>query len=90
MKPSSGPSPPSGRHLTGPSGRRPTGPWGLLRPRSSRTFVLGMLMSVVGLAGGVRAAMDGEGIWRALGISSVGFLGLALTVAWVVTYARER
>ncbi|MDT0490669.1 hypothetical protein RM717_09140 [Streptomyces griseus] len=72
------------------SGRRRTGLGGLLRPRSSRTFVLGLCMSVGGLGGGVRAAMDGEGIWRALGISGVGLLGLALTVAWVVTYARER
>ncbi|OKJ99814.1 hypothetical protein AMK26_27940 [Streptomyces sp. CB03234] len=81
MKHSAGPPPP-GR-------RRPSG-WRRLKPRSSQAFVLGVCMAVGGLAGGVRAAVDGEGVWKALGIFGVGVLGVVLAVSWIVTYARER
>ncbi|MEU9321765.1 hypothetical protein [Streptomyces sp. NPDC048295] len=47
-------------------------------------------MAVGGLAGGVRSAMDGKGIWTAVGIFGVGVAGVVLAVAWIVTYARER
>ncbi|WP_175438978.1 hypothetical protein [Streptomyces vilmorinianum] len=74
--------------------KRSAGPnlWHWLRPRSSRTFVLGLCLAVGGLAGGVRSAVDGKGIWTALGIFifGVGVVGVTLAVAWIVTYARER
>ncbi|MEU7197015.1 hypothetical protein AB0B04_26390 [Streptomyces xinghaiensis] len=73
-----------------PSGHRHPSVWHWLRPRTSRALVLGVCMAVGGLAGGVRAAVDGEGIWTALGIFGVGALGVALAVSWIVTYARER
>ncbi|MFD6274606.1 hypothetical protein ACFWFI_03300 [Streptomyces sp. NPDC060209] len=47
-------------------------------------------MSVGGLAGGVRAVLDGKGIGTTLGIFGIGILGLTPAIAWVVTYARER
>ncbi|MFJ8752352.1 hypothetical protein ACIREO_23900 [Streptomyces sp. NPDC102441] len=47
-------------------------------------------MSVGGLAGGVRAVLDGKEIETILGIFGIGILGLAHTIAWVVAYARER
>ncbi|NJQ02443.1 hypothetical protein [Streptomyces zingiberis] len=80
MTHSAGPPPPGRR---GPSLRR------RLTPHGSRAFVLGICMAVGGLAGGVRSAMDGNGIWTALGILGVGVLGVVLTVAWIMTYARE-
>lgn len=64
--------------------------WYRLSPRSSRSFVLGLCIAVGGLAGGVRSAMDGKGIWTAAGIFGVGVAGVVLAVAWIVTYARER
>lgn len=85
-------TPPSGRRRAGPPepGRRSPSARHLLPPRSSRSFVLGLCMSVGGLAGGVRAALDGKEIGTILGIFGIGILGLALAIAWVVTYARER
>lgn len=47
-------------------------------------------MAVGGLAGGVRSMADGKGIWTAFGIFGVGVLGVVLTIAWILTYARER
>jgi hypothetical protein len=47
-------------------------------------------MAVGGLAGGVRAAVAGEGIWKSAGIFGVGALGVVFTVAWIVTSTRER
>lgn len=44
-------------------------------------------MAVGGLAGGVRSAMDGKETWTAVGIFGVGFAGVVLAVAWIVTYA---
>ncbi|MBM7443234.1 hypothetical protein [Streptomyces sp. HB132] len=84
-------TPPPGRRRAGPPqpGRRCPSAGHLLRPRSSRAFVLGLCMSVGGLAGGVRAALDGKGIGTTLGIFGIGILGLIFAVAWVVTYARE-
>lgn len=83
-------TPPAGRRRAGPPqpGRRSPSAKHLLRPRSSRAFVLGLCMS--GLAGGVRAMLDGKGLGMTLGIFGIGILGLILTVEWVVTYARER
>lgn len=49
-----------------------------------------MCLAVGGIGGGVRTARDGEGILRALGISGSGLLGLALAIAYVSTYLRER
>lgn len=62
----------------------------LAEPRGSRAFVLGVGMAVGGLAGGVRSIVDGKGIWTAFGIFGVGVLGVVLTIAWILTYARER
>ncbi|MEV7236972.1 hypothetical protein AB0N06_24320 [Streptomyces sp. NPDC051020] len=81
MKHSAGPPPP---------GRRRPDLWHWLRPRSSRAFVLGICMALGGLAGGVRSAVDGKGIWTSFGIFGVGVLGVFLTIAWIVTYTRER
>ena len=79
-------------HSAGPPqpGRRRPSVWHWLRPRSSRAFVLGICMAVGGLAGGVRAALDGEEIWTTLGIFGVGTIGVVLASAWIVTYARQR
>ncbi|MFD8061139.1 hypothetical protein ACFXA0_17675 [Streptomyces cyaneofuscatus] len=84
--------PPTDRHRAGPPppGRRSPSRWYALLPRSSRSFVLGMRLAVGGIGGGVRAARDGEGILRALGIFGSGLLGLALAIAYVSTYLRER
>ncbi|MFF8917043.1 hypothetical protein ACF08M_27930 [Streptomyces sp. NPDC015032] len=80
MKHSAGPPPP---------GRRSPNMGHWLRPRTSRTFVLGICMAVGGLAGGVRSAVDGKGIWTALGVFGVGVLGVVIVIAWIVTYTRE-
>ncbi|MFD5190654.1 hypothetical protein ACFWMU_21325 [Streptomyces sp. NPDC058357] len=79
-------------HSAGPPspGRRRPNLWHWLSPRGSRVFVLGVSMAVGGLAGGVRSLVDGKGIWTAFGIFGVGVLGVVLTIAWIVTYARER
>ncbi|MFJ8847449.1 hypothetical protein ACIRFF_31640 [Streptomyces cyaneofuscatus] len=52
-------------------------------------FVLGMCLAVGGLGGGVRAARDGDGILTVLGVFGSGLLGLALAIAYVLTYLRE-
>ncbi|MFI6057335.1 hypothetical protein [Streptomyces sp. NPDC051286] len=79
------------KHSAGPPpGRRRPNLWHRLRPRSSRAFVLGICMAVGGLAGGVRSVVNGKGIWTAFGIFGVGVLGVVLTLAWIVTYTRER
>ncbi|MYW44870.1 hypothetical protein GT346_16445, partial [Streptomyces sp. SID161] len=72
-----------------PPGRRRPDPRHWSRPRSSRTLVLGMCMSVGGLAGGVRSAMDGKGIWTDLGIFGVGILGLVIVVSYFVDQAER-
>ena len=84
--------PPSDRHRAGPPppGRRSPSGWHWLLPRSSRLFVLGMCLAVGGLGGGVRAARDGDGILTVLGVFGSGLLGLALAIAYVTTYLRER
>lgn len=75
-------------HSAGPPspGRRRPNLWHWLSPRGSRAFVLGVGMAV----GGVRSMADGKGIWTAFGIFGVGVLGVVLTIAWILTYARER
>ncbi|MFJ2588809.1 hypothetical protein [Streptomyces sp. NPDC087538] len=79
-------------HAAGPPtpGRRRPNLWHWLSPRGSRAFVLGVSMAVGGLAGGVRAAVAGKGIWTVVGVFGVGVAGVVLAVAWIVTYARER
>ncbi|NEC18833.1 hypothetical protein G3I50_11270 [Streptomyces parvus] len=83
--------PPSGRRRAGPPppGRRSSPLWHLLAPRSSRTLVLGVIMSFSGLVGGVRGLLDEAEIRPFLAAFGIGILGLALTVSWVVTYVRE-
>ncbi|GGJ14081.1 hypothetical protein GCM10010121_025840 [Streptomyces brasiliensis] len=76
-------------HSAGPptSGRRRPDLRHWLRPQSSRSVVLGMCMSVGGLAGGVRSAMDGKGIWTILGIFGVDIPGVAIGVGYFVNQA---
>ncbi|MFE9925961.1 hypothetical protein ACFYQA_31670 [Streptomyces sp. NPDC005774] len=52
--------------------------------QSSRTAALGICMAVGGLAGGVHSAVGREGIWKALGIFSVGVLGVLIVVSYFV------
>ncbi|MEF9906727.1 hypothetical protein [Streptomyces sp. P9-A2] len=52
--------------------------------QSSRTLVLGICMAVGGLAGGVRSAVGGEGIWKTLGVFGVGVLGVLIVVSYFV------
>ncbi|WP_276107423.1 hypothetical protein [Streptomyces tropicalis] len=49
-------------------------------------LVLGICMAVSGFAGGVRWAVDGGGIWKALGMLSVGILGVLIVVSYFVNY----
>ncbi|MEU6663769.1 hypothetical protein [Streptomyces sp. NPDC046821] len=58
--------------------------------RSSHSVVLGMIMSVAGLVGAVRSAMDGEGIWRVLGAFGLGVLGLVIVVSYFVGQTDRR
>ncbi|MEU7425054.1 hypothetical protein [Streptomyces sp. NPDC040750] len=44
-------------------------------------------MSVGGLAGGVRPAVDGKGIWTILGIFGLGILGVLIVVGYFVNQA---
>ncbi|EHM29835.1 MULTISPECIES: hypothetical protein [Streptomyces] len=83
---------PSGRRRAGapPPGRRGPNLWHLLRPRSSRGLLLGVLMAVGGLVGGVGGLLAGETNWATLGTLGIGVLGLLITVSWGVTYAQER
>ncbi|MGW7357846.1 hypothetical protein ACWGI0_14750 [Streptomyces sp. NPDC054802] len=60
-----------------------------LKPRGHRTFLLGIGASVVGFAGAVRRVLEGSGILPVLGFFAAGVLGVTLTVAWIVTYAKE-
>ncbi len=75
MTHSAGPPPPGRRH---PDLRH----W--LRPQSPRMVVFGMCMAVGGLAGGVRCAVVGKGIWTTLGILGVGILGVLIVVSYFV------
>lgn len=63
-----------------PPGRRRPGLWHWLGPRSSRTVVPGMCTAVGGLAGKVRCAVDGRGIWTTLGVLGAGILGVLVVV----------
>ncbi|MFJ4009204.1 hypothetical protein [Streptomyces sp. NPDC090026] len=60
-----------------------------VKPRGVRTLLLGVGASVTGIAGAVMRLVEGVGVLTVLGFPAVGILGLGLTVAWVVTYARE-
>ncbi|MGJ3561088.1 hypothetical protein ACR6C2_33530 [Streptomyces sp. INA 01156] len=55
--------------------------------QSSRGLVLGICMAVGGLAGGARSAVDGEGIWKALGAFGIGVLGVLIVVNYFVRHA---
>ncbi|MGW2423663.1 hypothetical protein ACWC0C_31175 [Streptomyces sp. NPDC001709] len=69
-----------------PPGRRRPDLRHWLKPRGSRALVLGVCMSVGGLAGGVRSSMDGKGLWTILGIFGVGVLGLLIVVSYFADY----
>ncbi|MFC0844782.1 hypothetical protein ACFH04_13840 [Streptomyces noboritoensis] len=43
-----------------------------------------MCMAVGGLAGGVRSALDGKGLWTALSILGAGILGVVVVVSYFV------
>lgn len=79
-------------HSAGPPTRERRRPdlrhW--LKPQGSRFLVLGMSMSVGGLAGGVRSALDGKGIWTILGTFAVGIFGLLIVVSYFVNYEDRR
>ncbi|MEU0038800.1 MULTISPECIES: hypothetical protein [unclassified Streptomyces] len=53
-------------------------------------LVFGFCMSVGGLAGGVRSALDGKGIWTILGTFAVGIFGLLIVVSFFVNYEDRR
>ncbi|MFJ5974629.1 hypothetical protein [Streptomyces sp. NPDC093060] len=76
-------------HSAGPPTRRHRRPdqrhW--LKPQGSRFLVLGMCMAIGGLAGGVRGAMDGKGIWTILGTFGAGILGVLIVVSYFVNYS---
>ncbi|MBQ0827532.1 hypothetical protein [Streptomyces tagetis] len=57
---------------------------------SSRTAVLGFFMAVGGLAGGLRGAVDGEGVWAVLGLFALGLLGVLLVVRYFVRLDGRR
>ncbi|MFL4949890.1 hypothetical protein ACJ6WE_21650 [Streptomyces sp. MMS24-I31] len=69
------------------SGRRRPDLRHWLKPQSSPSVVLGICMSVGGLVGGVRSAMDGNGNSTILGIFGVGILGVAIVVGYFVNQA---
>ncbi|MET8288137.1 hypothetical protein ABZV80_23195 [Streptomyces sp. NPDC005132] len=79
-------------HSAGPPtrGRRRPDLRHWLKPQGSRFLVLGMSMSVGGLAGGVRSALDGKGIWTILGTFAVGIFGLLIVVSFFVNYEDRR
>ncbi|MFE9539319.1 hypothetical protein [Streptomyces sp. NPDC006691] len=61
-----------------------------LRPQSPQTLVLGICMSVGGLAGAVRSMLDGKGIWTILGTFGLGVFGMLLVVGYFVNYKDRR
>lgn len=78
-------------HSAGPPTGRRSRPdlrhW--LKPQSSRMLVLGIIMAVTGLAGGARWALDGGGIWKALGMVGVGVLGIVIVVSYFVNLDKH-
>ncbi|MEV4444746.1 MULTISPECIES: hypothetical protein [Streptomyces] len=52
--------------------------------------VFGICMAVGGLAGGVRSALDGKGIWTILGTFALGIFGLLIVVSFFVNYEDRR
>jgi hypothetical protein len=79
-------------HSAGPPtrGRRRPDLRHWLRPQNSQTLVFGIFFAVGGLAGGVRSAMDGKGIWTILGTFAVGIFGLLVVVSFFVNYEDRR
>ncbi|MFD7165447.1 hypothetical protein [Streptomyces violascens] len=67
-----------------PPGRRRPDLRHWLKPRSSQTLVLGICMSVGGLAGGARGVMDGRGICTNLATVGAGVLGVLIVVSYFV------
>ncbi|MFJ6509981.1 hypothetical protein ACIQMO_22690 [Streptomyces sp. NPDC091406] len=67
--------------------RRPSFNW--LRPRGHHAFVLGVGAAVCGIVGVIRSVMEGSALLTALGWLAAAVFGLVLTVAWIVTYAKE-
>jgi hypothetical protein len=47
-------------------------------------LVFGFCFAVGGLAGGVRSALDGKGIWTILGLFGLGIFGLLVVVSYFV------
>ncbi|MFJ9821490.1 hypothetical protein ACIRU3_40830 [Streptomyces sp. NPDC101151] len=79
-------------HSVGPPspGRRRPALRNWLRPQGSRFLVLGVSMAVGGLAGAVRSAMDGKGIWTILGTFGLGIVGVLIAVSYFVNYEDRR
>jgi hypothetical protein len=53
-------------------------------------LVFGFCFAVGGLAGGVRSALDGKGIWTILGLFGLGIFGLLVVVSYFVNYEDRR
>lgn len=79
-------------HSAGPPtrGRRRPDLRHWLRPQSSRMLVFGFCMAVGGLAGGVRSALDGKGIWTIFGTFGLGIFGVLVVVSYFVNYEDRR
>ncbi|WP_406510498.1 hypothetical protein [Streptomyces sp. NBC_00212] len=79
-------------HSAGPPtrGRRRPSLRHWLRPQSPQTLVLGICMSVGGLAGGVRGVMDGKGIGTVLALLGGGVLGILIVVSYFTNYEDRR
>ncbi|MFD7339610.1 hypothetical protein ACFV98_26895 [Streptomyces violascens] len=78
-------------HSAGPPtrGRRRPDLRHWLRPQSPQTLVFGICVSVGGLAGGARWALDGGGIWKALGMVGVGVLGVLIVLSYFVNLDKR-
>ncbi|MFI6056034.1 hypothetical protein ACIBCO_38935 [Streptomyces violascens] len=76
-------------HSAGPPrrGRRRPDLRHWLRPKSPQTLLFGICMSVGGLAGGVRAVMDGKGIGTVLALLG---LGVFIVVSYFTNYEDRR
>ncbi|WP_031080862.1 hypothetical protein [Streptomyces sp. NRRL WC-3549] len=78
-------------HAAGPPppGRRRPDLRHWLKPRSSRSLVLGICMAVGGLAGGVRGLTEGRGAGTTLVTFAVGILGVLLVVGYFSDNAKR-
>lgn len=52
-----------------------------------RTLLLGIVAAVGGIAGAIRAVIEGAGIWEILGCLGIGILGVLLASVYVIAYA---